>query len=372
MAIQSSHILICRNDNIGDVILTLPITAWLKRRFPSVRISFMCRAYAAAVVRECTTVDAVVEVESVMQDPVSYFRQSGIDTVIFAQPDKRLARAAFQARVPNRIGNARQKLYQMLFCNRRVRFSKRISPLHESQINFEFLRPFGLTSIPDLNEIAALYAFKPGHDEQMQALLQPYRFNLVLHTKSNGHGREWPPQHFLELAKLLARHPDIHLWTTGSANEGRWLEQHAADLLNMPNVSNVCGKLTLAQLTAFIGAADGLIASGTGPLHLSAALGQRTLGLFPPTRPMHPGRWAPVGPRARLLCMPTSCSGCAEIKAPSCACMEAIRPEMVEKVVLEWFEDARRMPPSSSAIPSPGALHEACAAPPVLKAPSAS
>jgi ADP-heptose:LPS heptosyltransferase len=228
----------------------------------------------------------------------------------------------------------------MIFCNRRVRFSKRISPLHEAQINFEFLKPFGLTEIPDLRAIAGMYAFKPAADPQVRAILQPYRFNLVIHTKSNGHGREWPPQHFLELARRLSRLPDIHLWATGSANEGRWLEQHAPELLNMPNVSNVCGRFNLAQFSAFIRAADGLIASGTGPLHMSAALGQRTLGLFPPTRPMHPGRWAPVGPRARMLCMPTSCSGCAERKTLSCECMENISPDMVESIVLEWFDEA--------------------------------
>lgn len=340
MAIQPSHILICRNDNIGDVILTLPITAWLKQRFPAVKISFMCRAYAAAAVGECTTVDDVVEIENVVQDPVAYFRNSGVDTVIFAQPDKRLAIAAFTAHVRNRIGNARQKLYQMIFCNRRVRFSKRTSPLHEAQINFEFLKPFGLTEIPDLQTIAGMYAFKPAADPRVHARLKRYRFNLVIHTKSNGHGREWPPQHFLELARLLSRHPDIHLWATGSASEGRWLEQHASELLNMPNVSNVCGDFTLAQFATFIRGADGLIASGTGPLHMSAALGQRTLGLFPPTRPMHPGRWAPVGPRARMICMPTSCSGCEKRKTLSCECMENIRPEVVESIVLEWFGEA--------------------------------
>jgi len=336
MALTSKHILICRNDNIGDVILTLPITAWLKQRFPEVKISFMCRAYAASAVRDCATVDSVVEVESLADDPVSYFRRSGIDTVIFAQPDKRLAIAAYKARIPNRIGNARQKVYQLLFCNQRVRFSKRTSLLHEAQINFEFLRPYGLASIPDLNAISRMYSFRQREDEQIRKLLQPHRFNLIIHTKSNGHGREWPTGHFLALAQRLQRHPDIHLWTTGSAAEGEWLEQHADELLRMPNVTNVCGKFTLGQLSVFIRSADGLIASGTGPLHLSAALGQRTLGLFPPTRPMHPGRWAPVGPRAQILCMPTGCSGCREKQTITCACMENIAPEAVEAVVLQW------------------------------------
>jgi ADP-heptose:LPS heptosyltransferase len=345
MPIHPKHILICRNDNIGDVVLTLPITAWLKARFPTVKISFMVRRYAADVVRGCATVDEVLEVETIEAHPVRFFRESGVDTVIFAQPDmalnRKLAKSAFFARVPNRIGNARQKLYMALYCNRRVRFSKRTLPVHESQFNFEFLRPLGLQSVPELGAIAGMYRWKALRDPQVDALLARHGFNLVIHPKSNGHGREWPASHFSELADLLVAEPAVHIWVTGSAKEGEWLQQNAPDLLQRPNVSNLCGKLSLAQLSCLIQHADGLIASGTGPLHLSAALGQRTLGLFPPTQPMHPGRWAPVGPRASYLAVSANCPDCAKLQTPSCACMEEIRPAMVEARVLEWMAQAQ-------------------------------
>jgi heptosyltransferase-3 len=57
----------------------------------------------------------------------------------------------------------------------------------------------------------------------------------------------------------------------------------------------------LDELIAFIFNADGLLASGTGPLHLAAASGIHALGLFPPSRPIHPGRWAPLGKKAEYL-----------------------------------------------------------------------
>lgn len=339
MVIQNSHILICRTDNIGDVVLTLPITAWLKKNFPSVKISFMCRAYAAGIVRDCTTVDQVIEVEHLAADPVAFLAKLNVDIVIIAQPDKDLAIAAYKARIPNRIGNARQKLYLLLFCNRRLRFSKRTSDLHEAQINFEFLRPFGLTDIPELETIRELYSFRKSSNSKISQLLQQHLFNLIIHTKSNGHGREWPIGHYQELAKLLGVNPDIHLWATGSVAEGQWLDEHASELLQMPNVTNVCGKFTLDELTSFIQAANGVIASGTGPLHLSAAVGQRTLGLFPPTRPMHPGRWAPLGKRAQFLCETISCSNCEKKQTLSCKCMENIAPDTVAEVVLRWFAE---------------------------------
>jgi ADP-heptose:LPS heptosyltransferase len=341
MAISSSHVLICRTDNIGDVALTLPITTWLKQRFPHIKISFLCRAYAADFVRQCSTVDEVVEVENFSLDPRAYFATANVDTIIFAQPDQELVIAAFKARISNRIGNARQKLYQLLFCNRRVRFSKSTSLLHEAQFNFEFLRPFGLNEIPGLDEIKNLYRFNTSSDTSVTGAFQQQAFNLVIHTKSNGHGREWPVEHYTELAKLLSRNGKIRLWVTGSADEGQWLKANAPDLLQLPNVSDVCGRFTLGQLTSFIKGADGLIASGTGPLHMAAALGQRTLGLFPPTRPMHPGRWAPIGVRAQFLCVPESCEGCRERQTITCDCLRNISPHAVAKIILGWYEEAR-------------------------------
>jgi ADP-heptose:LPS heptosyltransferase len=339
--LSSKHILICRTDNIGDAVLTLPMAARLKQILPGVKISFLCRAYVAQVVYYSNSVDEVIELESIADDPAAYFAASDIDTVIMAQPDHDLLRAAFKAKIPNRIGNARQKLYLQFFCNRRVRFSKGRSDNHEAQINFEFLHPYGETNIPTREEIPALYDFSIPEDAHINRMLAPHAFNLILHPKSNGHGREWPQEHYLKLAQLLRAAPSVCLWLTGSDQESEWLKQNAAELLTMPNVRNVCGHFTLTQLSIFIQHADGLIASGTGPLHLSAALGQRTLGLFPPTRPMHPGRWAPLGKRAETMYMETCQGNCHKTAESSCDCMARIQPEAVHTTVLRWVEDAR-------------------------------
>ena len=51
MKFTPKHILICRTDNIGDVVLPLPLAGYLKQRFPDARIGFLCRAYAAPAAR---------------------------------------------------------------------------------------------------------------------------------------------------------------------------------------------------------------------------------------------------------------------------------------------------------------------------------
>ena len=78
----------------------------------------------------------------------------------------------------------------------------------------------------------------------------------------------------------------------------------------------------------FISKADGLIAASTGPLHLAAALGIHALGIYPPIRPMHPGRWAPVGPGAKVFVKSQYCEACR--RTADCVCIREIRPEVLE------------------------------------------
>jgi ADP-heptose:LPS heptosyltransferase len=325
-----SHVLICRTDNIGDVVLTLPLAGYLKRLNPKLRIGFLCRGYAAGIVRYCQAIDYVLELEQ-LGDAADMLARLAPDTILFAKPDRRLAAAAKKAGIRNRVGTS-HRWFHWLYCNRLAHFSRVKSNLHEAQLNFKLLAPLGETVVPALAEIPPLYRLvAPPYSGQ--PALAPDRFNLVIHPKSNGNGREWPIAHYTALADAL-RQSEVQLWVTGSAAEGEWIAQQAPDLLAMPNVSNVCGRFTLAELTCFINAADGLIASGTGPLHLSAALGKPTLGLFPPIRPIDPGRWGALGAQAEVLCQPQPCGACDD--PATCQCMIAITPQSVAAVVERW------------------------------------
>lgn len=326
------RILICRTDNIGDVVLTLPLAGYLKARFPQARIDLLCRAYVAPAARCCRFLDRVIAVEEA-GDLEAMFAEGGYDTVIFAYPDRRLAKAARRARVRNRVGTS-HRLYHWLTCNRLAHFSRVKSHLHEAQLNFALLRPLGIDYLPALSEIPALYGLAAPRDPAADALLVPGQRHIILHPKSNGNGREWPLAYFTALARELGADAGITLFVTGSAAEGALIAQQEPALLALPNVRNVCGQLGLDGLLALIGACDGLVASGTGPLHLSAALGQPTLGLFPPIRPIDPARWGPLGVRADVLCAERACGACAD--AAACDCMRAITPAEVATHVRNW------------------------------------
>jgi ADP-heptose:LPS heptosyltransferase len=97
-------------------------------------------------------------------------------------------------------------------------------------------------------------------------------------------------------------------------------------------VSDVTGIFSLSQFIEFIDSADVLVAGSTGPLHIASALGKVAIGLYPPIKPMHPGRWAPLGTNAAYIVKQTECEKCRKLN--ECECMKAITVDQVQQKIV--------------------------------------
>lgn len=333
--------LISRTDAIGDLVLTLPVCGWLKQQYPGCRVVLLGRDYTRAVAAACPALDDFISDDDLQKLPaaaqVAALRAVEADAVVHVFPSRRLARLCRLAGIPVRIGT-RNRWFHWLSCNRLVALSRRHSPLHEAQLNMALLRPLGLTDAPLLEELIPLGHLQPAEPlaPAHAALLTRQhsgQLNVILHPRSRGHGREWGLAHFGQLARAL--HQRGHrVFVSGTQAEGdtmrEWLQEHRAVL------TDLTGQLSLPQFLAFIAAADGLVASGTGPLHLAAALGRHALGLFPPMRPIHPGRWAPLGPHAEFLVFNRpACQDCRQNPA-ACTCIQSIAAGEVLARVCAW------------------------------------
>jgi heptosyltransferase-3 len=300
------------------------------------------RSYTAAVAAACPWVDEFLNVDELVALPaaeqVAQLRSYAAAAIIHVFPNKALARLAKQAGISVRIGT-RNRLFHWLTCNRLVALSRRHSPLHEAQLNLQLLAPLGYAASLGLAAIADLVRLVPAvplaaHFQQLLTDRQTGQLNIILHPRSRGSAREWGLPHFGALARGL--HAAGHrVFISGTAAEGEelagWLAEHAAYL-----AADLTGQLALPEFIAFIAAADGLVAGSTGPLHLAAALGRHALGLYPPIRPMHPGRWGPLGPRAEYLVFDRpDCQDCRTAPA-ACTCIKAIGTAMVLARLATW------------------------------------
>jgi heptosyltransferase-3 len=291
-------IILSRTDSIGDVMLTLPMAGILKQHYPDARIVFLGRTYTAPVLHCCRHVDRVITLEELQQDGVALLRRTKADAIVHVFPNEQVAWKAKAAGIPHRIGTS-HRWWHWLTVNERVAFSRRKSDLHETQLNTLLLRPFGISRSWTLDELADLSGFTPpAPDDQVRDLLRSDRKHVVLHPGSRGSAVEWGLDRFTRLIHLL--HPaQFQVIITGTEGEAAALR--AGLPMSLPHVCDAIGKLDLRQLIALIGASDALVAASTGPLHIAAACGIRAIGLYAHLRPIHPGRWAPIGKDAHAL-----------------------------------------------------------------------
>lgn len=322
------HIIISRTDNIGDVVLTLPLAYSLKQKFPGVFISFLGRPYVEAVVRACPFVDQWLAWDAnTKQLPAA-------DVIIHAFPVKKIAILAKKAGIRWRIGTS-HRWYHWLYCNQRVHFSRVKSLTHEALLNYALLKFFTIAcpSFTELQQMAALCFARTRlqQDPTIQSFLDPTRFNLVIHPLSNGHGREWPLASFQQLIRRLDK-TKINILITGSPAEHNGIHEGLSK--HCENITDLSGKLSLSQLLTLISTCDGLLAASTGPLHLAASLNIPTLGLFAPKSLISPARWAPVGPKAEWLVLDQPCK--KPCHNQTCACLAAIGVDQVAQKIQSW------------------------------------
>ncbi|MCF0056662.1 glycosyltransferase family 9 protein [Dyadobacter sp. CY356] len=295
------NILVTRVDAIGDVILALPVCGFIKECFPGSTVAILARKYTKPVVDASDAVDLFLDYNEISAMPkneqITYIRSFKFDAILHLITQQDLNDMAKDAGIPIRIGTI-SRPYHWLKCNRLVWLRRKQSDDHEARLHFRLLRPLGIKKVPEklweyyqLNHLAEL-------PEAFSELLNTDKFTIILHPKSNGNALEWDLKRFSELIDLLD--PDkFRVFITGSEKEKVELQSWIETLPS--HVIDWTGKLPLDQLITFISKTDGLVAGSTGPMHLAAATGINTLGLFPKNRPKHAGRWGPIGPRVSYI-----------------------------------------------------------------------
>ncbi len=329
------HFFLNRPDNIGDVILTMPLAAQLKKYFPDCKISMFARTYAKEMVEACLDIDQFIccdgfyDLDEATQ--IQKIRDWQVDVFVPGHPQPHLSKIMRKARVPIRIGYT-NRFHYLWNANKILRIKRKRCDLHQAQMGLQFLKAFKLPSWMPREELADWIRVKVEPNAKMQALLDPGAFNLVLHPGTNGHTIEWPKEHFAKLIQILP--PQVKIYLTGSAAEA----EKYGDLVLDKRVVPLFGMLSLQEFIAFLKAADGVVVGSTGPLHISAAFGTRVLGLFPAQKDLNTERWGPLGKNASALEAP-HCAISRPRDPKRCDCMKYITPEQVcDFIQRHWLD----------------------------------
>jgi len=298
--VNAKRIIINRTDNIGDVILTLPMATAIKKHLPDSEVFFLGKPYTLPFIKKCQNIDGYLNWEDIRQDP-NNLKEVGADLIIHVFNKREVAELAKKAGIRYRLGTS-HRFYNLWTCNKLVHFGRSKSDLHEAQLNLKMLTPLGIKKKFSRTDVGKMYGWNSGKPDSspFKIFFKDDKFNLIFHMKSYGNAKEWPASKFLSLAKRLPEEK-FNLIISGTEGEGKQLQKEIPDFFKLPHSTDVSGKFSIDDFFNFVQCTDGLLSCSTGPLHMAAATGIRALGLYPSARPKHSGRWGPLGPRAEYI-----------------------------------------------------------------------
>jgi ADP-heptose:LPS heptosyltransferase len=293
-------LVICTGGGIGDVLLATPVMRALRERYGEVV------ALTSAAHREVLASDP--DLAEVWTDDVTFVRQAarirarGFAASVTTWATPRSAALPFFGGIPVRVGQAR-RLYSGLFTKRVVVRSERGDRTsHWTEILLDFARAIGCDEVDGTPR----FVVPPAAEESLRALLLargvrgPY---LVLHpTRGIAAARaRWPTARLGELARALGGAAlggaeRCKVIVSGGAGDRATADAIAAT----GGAVSLAGATTIPEFAALARGARGVIALDSGPMHLAAAVGAPTVGIFA-LQSDEPDRWAPRGPRTAII-----------------------------------------------------------------------
>lgn len=147
-----------------------------------------------------------------------------------------------------------------------------------------------------------------------------------------GPAKRWPADYYGELAHQLAAQ-GLAVWVLGGPGEAALAAEIAAK--GGAAVRDLTGP-DLRNAVLALAAADFAVSNDSGLLHVAAAIGTPTIGIFGPTSPWH---WAPLNPLAGVIEATTELP-CRPCHKPECRlghhhCMRDISPDTVMQAVMK-------------------------------------
>ena len=308
---------------LGDVILSLPALRDVRRAFKDAHLSVLARPSVAALYEAVPEVDAVIEAKGFRAEVSALSR--GFDLGVLFPNSAGTALAFLFGGVRQRLGYATQ--------GRRVLLT-RSAPVPDavrghSQVHYYrgMLRALG---VPTGDAPETALSPPPAWLEKGRELLGPGRFFGVAPGAAKGTAKQWPPERFAEAADAVAR-------ATGAAAVllGAAADQAAAATVSSSMKSralDLCGRTDLRAFAGVVANLEGLLANDSGAMHLGAALGVPTVGVFGPTNALETH---PVGARATFVKGVAECSPCRHVTCPiDHRCMTSVPARAVVDALL--------------------------------------
>ncbi|MFN0161691.1 MAG: glycosyltransferase family 9 protein [Burkholderiales bacterium] len=307
------RILVVQRDNIGDLVLTTPFLAALRRRFGTAWIGLLANSYNAPVLADQPDLDAVFAYDKAKHRPdrsrlavyagtaslLLRLRRMRIDLAILAGAgvQREAARLARWIRPRATLGFVAHG--QPLSVSLAVEAGTGAA-MHAAEDIFRLGAMLGISGLPGPCRLAPDAIERERCRAALALAGGAGRRVIAVHLSARRPTQRWPAERFAALIELLACEAGLFfvlLWSPGAEGDAR----HPGDDAKAERVTAGIGDkapvlawptASLAALNGALACADLMVCADGGAMHVAAGLGVPVVALFGDSPA---ARWRPWG-----------------------------------------------------------------------------
>jgi heptosyltransferase-2 len=336
--------IVVRGTNwVGDAVMTIPALRQLRRFFPDSEITLHTRSWAQGIFQDADFIDKILPFEpeksnlKTVLSQAKIWRESNFDVAVILPNSFQSALVANLGKAATRIGYATDKRSFLLtdalpvpaWKNERHEIFYYLNVVAEVEKKF-----FGETRVWE-NEPCFKLNVSEERKAEAQKILAENAVDLSKKTvafaagSTNSRAKRWQTESFSELNDKILSELNANVVLIGSPDELNVSLEVAEKSKIKPII--LTGKTTLAEAAAILSVCDLLVSNDTGPAHISAALGTKTVTIFGPTNPKTTQPW-----NSEIVYKAVECSPCMLRDCPiDHRCMRRISAQEVFQIVKE-------------------------------------
>jgi heptosyltransferase-2 len=350
---------------LGDAVMTTPALQRLREAKPDAHITLLTHEKLAELWQGHPSIDATINFEAAenVLGVARRLRREQFDIALVFPNSPRSALEVFLARVPRRIGYARNGRGLLLTQAVPPRAgAMRMHKLSHAEIEQRIAQNDPRETFPPGAHHAHEYLHLAGAlganaaplpprihvgDEEVTAIRRRFGWGdekpvFALNPGAEyGTAKRWPAERFIELATQLHHRTRCH-WVVLGGRADRELATAIASAVGSgigpANVTNIAGETSLRELCAVLKACAVAVTNDTGPMHVAAALGTPVVVPFGSTSPEMTAPSFASDSKHEFITGQVPCAPCFRRECPiDFRCMKNISVEqMVQATLRAW------------------------------------
>ncbi len=287
---QPKNIFVLRNNDLGDVLVTTPLLAGLRKAFPKAKISIGVGDWAQSLLENNPDLDEVINCNAPWHNkqncnfpansPKTFLH--GLLYVILSEEARKLSKGKFshgldilgsrqgswllrRAKITNRFG-VRGYAGGDNWCKQCVDFKEDRSVIKSG---LAFLKLMDVQVDVEARPIISLKESEIKNAENLWGEKQPNLKRIVIAPGGGFPMKCWGNDHFTELVYLLLKEKKLQVCILGSQEDRNRIKYQKS--LDDKRIQNLCGTLNLRKSAAFVSRADFVFTNSSLCMHLAGA-----------------------------------------------------------------------------------------------------